>query len=277
MRRRVLLVFMAIGVGLMFSGCATMDSLNSSLEVLSKHIDKATATLKGENPDAFSKDSDNLEPWKIKKMSETHYVLDPFFAILNVKTREEASVKAEKLISNISNHWNTFGLYQTVQSNGCSLTKTFTKDNGINTVFYYSYKKERCKTETVLSDKLIGTYEYIQLKVLNLRGKWYIVVNHTNAKNLGLFGMLADAFGKASKDITTTRDIVGNVKEVNLPGYVKPIVNYDVSSLIGALGKKIIKINGWSDDFVDVNLDSKDPRAKEYRDWYAKYMKKALK
>ena len=262
MRRKIVLAFLAFGVSLMFSGCATMDTINSGLQAVADKIDNATAILQGKNPAYRPKNTDDLKPWEIKKRGDTHYVLDPFFALPGVTSRAEAEKRIVKLLNAIKSKYIAFGRHLTAKSRGCLYVKSSTKGSGINTIFKFSNIQKRCPYEVVLTDHIIGKYTYMQFKAINLKGKWYMVVSNTNAKHVGFLSSILDASRQLSN---------------GLPNYTTPYYNSNISLLINKLSNRAIKENGWEDEFIDINLDSEDERAKEYRDWYVNYMKKAFK
>lgn len=260
-----MLVIMTIGVGFMFSGCVT--ALQDKLQGVANAIDRpfkplanALKKLNGNmvDPNNETKSTDNLEPWNIKKSDDTHYTLDVFYALPNAKTLEEANKEiADALNSGVVRvDFIATGEARNKKFSplrgGCKTYWNKIEGTGVNSIFYIYEVRPSCGYG--------GAIRYIQFKALKLGDTYYMVVKKTNAKNASLLGSFRDAFLQVSQPGYTPK------------GFVYPDYNMDLSWLLTALINR-----RKSKDFVDIQLDSKDPRAEQYRELYTDYFKKEMR
>jgi hypothetical protein len=265
MKSKIGLATIAIGMGLSFVGCATTNSINDTLDAVAKKIHSGTEILRGDRTlGTETKNTDNIKPWEIKKSADNHFVLDPLFALPGATTREEAEKRVSKLLDEIRRGYVNYGEFQTKKSRGCRIWKTTVKGNGINTIFVEADQGSNCSSNMIKrTDEYVCLSSYMQFQVVNIGNKWYMIVKDTNAKSTNIFGFLGHAFNQSSKNHALGRCIPG-------------LTNRIISKLVVSLSNEAIKNNGWNDKFIDIHIDSKDNRAKEYRDWYAQQMKKAM-
>jgi hypothetical protein len=269
MRRKIVLAVTAIGMSLMFNGCATalqdnvqgvLNTLDAPFVPIAKALDSSYDATFGAN--SLSKSTDNLEPWNIKSSEDTHYMLDAFYALPTAKSKDEAKRQIKEVLSSISIAFKRWGnaennrLMPLRSRNGmCDwVYKTDIKDG----VFAYIKEVEpSCGSG--------GTYRYIGFVPKKINGIYYMVVGNTNAKNNSIFSSFHDAA------------ITVNQNGYNQNGFITPEYNSQISYTVTALIDKIAKVKNQLDKYVNIQLDSKNPYARKYRDNFSDYFKKALK
>jgi len=260
--KRIILATIAIGASLNFSGCAVQDAGQSFFNTLDKPF-VALNKIIPDPDDVFnskniSKNTDNLKPWKIKASDDSHYVLDPFFALPNAHNLEEAKGQIGNLLDAIRDNFVLSGQVENSRlrplRGRCKLVfSSGTKGTGVNMAFKIK-EADYCGKG--------GTIRYIQFKPLKINGIYYMVVKDTNAKDSNLLSIFKDSVLEL------------RANNYNVPGFTQPVYNDGLCKWINQLAKFMIKQKNWSNNFIDVQTDSKDPKANIYRFNFTKYFKK---
>jgi len=267
MRNKVILATMAIGVSLMFNGCATalqdnvqgaLNAIDAPFKPIAKALNDSYDATFGTN--SVSKSTDNLEPWNVKKSKDTHYTLDVFFALPTAHSKSEASSQIDEILGNIKNGFEKWGRAE---------NKKLMPLRNPNGMCDWVYKAEINKGVVSISEVEPscghgGTHRYIKFKALKINKIYYMVVESTNARNTNIFGSLHDAAIMISRS------------DYSDDNFILPEYNYQLSYTITAFINLIAQKRG-DNKYVDIQLDSKNRYAKKYRDNFVNYFKRSLK
>lgn len=236
MKRRVMLGIVAqIGVATLFTGCGLIASQK------------------------MSENTDSLKPWEIKSSKETHYSMDPLFAITEVTSKEEAEDIANKLIEKASTDFMTATILQQEkkESRGShyKMIGTFTHVPGVQRRFILRETDIKFGTSIV---------QYVEFKIAQVGSTYYLVIANTNAKNVSFFSNVADVFIAQSRASQTAGggSADGSLREMEAQ-FNWEILSYLLPSMIT---KK-------PSNFIDIHTDSKDSRAEEYRNIFVRYFR----
>jgi hypothetical protein len=264
MRKSIILG--AILCPILFSGCAedvarslsptaVMNKLQNSVSDMGHSATKSGKKIKGD-------EGEHIQPWEVKKSTELHGKLDVLFAIEGVKTKDEAKEALKKLSRVVfdrvhsdipTNNPNIkSGKHERYQCMGNGSGATCC--SGFWDLLYpadntFVYQSANVKCIPYEDDSL-------SIGVLELAGKYWVVVKNTNAdtQKRSLSGRIFDVILQAGS---------GHF-DPNKP-YTAPSSNWQRD--LTRMYTKVAKSDKYPQfkNFVDVHLDSKDPKAEEYR------------
>lgn len=236
MKRRVMLGIVAqIGVATLFTGCGLIASQK------------------------MSENTDNLKPWEIKSSKETHYSMDPLFAITEVNSKEEAEVIANKLIEKASTDFMIGTILQQEKKDSSGsrykMIGTFTHVPGVQRRFTLR------ETDMKFYQTIV---QYVEFKIAKVGTEYYLVIANTNAKNVSVFSTVADVFIAKSRadQAAGGGGANGSIREMEAQ-FNWEILSYLLPSMI----------NKKPSNVIDIHTDSKDSRADEYRNIFTKYFR----
>jgi len=257
--RKLGTVCILIAASLMMSGCiSTVDRFAMKIADAIPDPDQAFS-LKNN-----SKNTDNLQPWKIKKSNSDHFILDAFYALPQAHTRAEAKEQIAKLLGHSKGKW----VLQATWNEGDANKLKHRKRLHPNWVFMAFFEGQGDKTKLVIKEKWLANegykIQYIKFKPLKINDIYYMVVADTNAKNVGFLGITADVFREAWHDpngLKTNKDHMSYGNRKVCKSFVQA-------------ANATIKRYHWEDMFVDIHLDSKNQKAEKYRKIFVDFFRK---
>lgn len=269
-----LLKMLSIGaITLIMSGCAASSISDPSKQNLS------LADLMGREK---MKSSENLEPWNVKRSGDTHYMLDVFYVLPNAKTQEQADERLSILLDLIIPRMVIDVALDDKKMKERTVNYGFVKlainKEGLKKIFvHYSYDVINPQyAQGAVKAGGVTDYakrSYIGFKTVLINGSYYIVVEDTNARNIGIFSGMKENMVDVI-DAKKTYDPVTNRTITHLSQAIKNTdKNKELSSLISNAAKEQIRARGLSGEFIDVQTDSNDDKATMFREKFVQYFR----
>ena len=271
---KVKMIAVSVVVAVAFSGCSLRERAEFTHNVES--WDKAAATKLDEYaPDrVFGKLAEQkIEP-KIRGVVDDHSKLDPFFAMPNAHSKEEAEEQVvalheatrflfseENLRVATSKKLNFY--YRT----GCGMAIFHEQLNKHGTLFIKGKYAYGTNCKEVVMQKLAT----LTLKPVKLGDTWYLVVSDTNAKNRGFVGNLFNAFKLAAQDK------LDSDTEVKTNAFIVGITNSVIFKAMQRnpeLKENFVNVQNCSGTMLD-KLCPNDPREEEYKKKFQEAIKAA--
>ena len=273
---KVKIIAMSVVAAVAFSGCSLRTQAEFTHKIES--WDKAAAAKLDEySPDKLlgKLAEQKIEP-KIRDTDDDHFKLDPFFAMPNAHSKEEAEDQVDALheaakfiFAEESQRVATSKKLNFHYRTACGMASFHEQLNGHGILFLKGKVAQDTNCDAIYKQE----YATLTLKPVKLGDTWYLVVSDTNVKNRGLLGNFFNTLKLAAQDK------LNSDTEIRTNAFTVAIAN-------GAIFKAMQRNPELKENFVNVqncsgtvhdkhNLCPNDPREAEYKKKFQEAIKAA--
>ena len=273
---KVKMIAMSAVAAMAFSGCSVIGTQVEIGKKLESWDNAVAKKLDEYMPDkVFGKlAKDEIDP-KIRDTDDNHFKLDPFFAMPNANSEEEAKEQVDALYEAARYIFSELGHSAATNKkmnykwrNTCAVSNFHAQRNGHGVLFFRGKSIEMNDCNAV--HKL--EFSTLTLKPVKLDNTWYLVVSSTNVKNRGFVGSFFNILKNAAQDNLNSTEPRSNA-------FIATGANAGIFKAMKRnpeLSENFVNVQNCSGTVHDKNnLCPNDPREAEYRKKFQEAIKAA--